>query len=97
MFVVWDDTGVFEVELDGAARLSVPAGLAPRRSAMPEVGEQGVVRLGATSALHPDSVTRGRRANDDKVAEAVANAWQRVLALEATRLASSQEVPQSTR
>lgn len=97
MLVVRNDVGILEVLLDGAARLPVPAGLAPQGSTLPQVAKQRFVRLGPAGALHSDSVAAGWNPDNDKVAEAVANAWQRVLALEASWLASSQEVPQSTR
>lgn len=97
VFVVRNDVGVLEVLLDGASRLPVPAGPAAGCSALPQVAEQGFVRLGPASALHLDLVTCGWNPDNDKVAEAVANARERVLALETSWLASSQEVPQSTR
>lgn len=97
LFVVGDDIRVLEVLLDGVAGCRVGADLAAGRSPLTEVPERDLVGGPSTVTTNNDSVSRGGDARNGKFPEPVSSARERVLALEATWLASSQEVPQSTR
>jgi hypothetical protein len=99
VFVSRHDVGVPEILPAPRSRLDLGASVAASRLATHQVAVLNEVKRRPAVASDEDAqrVAFADRGKDRKASEPVSRARQRVLALEASCFASSQEVPQSTR